>query len=299
MISRIAILLIGTIMSLSTFAQGKVNDTLIRYFNANLEPVKKKEAVFVAVVVKDQQGWNALVYDDSMRILLRGKYTDANCKVKDGWFMYYYANENRASGGRFAQNIRVDNWKSWYPNGQLKDSFIYVNNEVEGPAKSFHESGVLASEGVYKMGKYDGPWTFYHENARPSTKEIYKEGRLVSLECFDSTGTSTGFNCGISMPPAPVGKYGSLEKYFKDSMHIPLSQTREPIEGYVNVEFTIMRDGKLTNYRVISSDDAALTKEVARLIFGIQDWHPAVSHNRNVDFTVTLSVPFFVNQGDR
>ena len=42
---------VAILISVATTAQKK--DTLIRYFNAELEPVKKKEAVFVGVAVKD------------------------------------------------------------------------------------------------------------------------------------------------------------------------------------------------------------------------------------------------------
>ena len=286
--------LLATMAPTELSAQNKSKDTLVRYFNEYLQPVRKRDAVFAGVIVRDQFGWNTLIYDDSLRILVRGKFADPECKYKDGWFMYYYADGSRATGGRFARNIKVDNWKSWYPNGQLKDSFNYVDNVAEGAARSFHESGVLSAEGVFKNGKFDGPWTFYHENSRPSTKENYKDGKLSQLECFDSSGNSTGFNCAISRPPALVGKYGGIEKYFKDSMHLPLTENREPIEGYVTVEFTITREGKLSNYRVISSHHAELTKEATRLILGISRWYPAVSHNRLVDYTIGLSLPFFV-----
>src|SRR6188768_2632655 len=119
----------------------KSKDTLIRYFNEDLQPVRKKEAVFVGILIKDQMGWNTLIYDDSTRILARGRFADTDCKIKDGWFVFYYSDGKRASAGRFERNVRVDIWKSWYPNGQVKDSFNYVNNNPEGGAKSYHESG--------------------------------------------------------------------------------------------------------------------------------------------------------------
>ena len=277
-----------------SFSQKKSRDTLVRYFNEYLKPVKKKEAVFVGVIIRDQLGWNALIYDDSMRILVRGKYADETCLYKQGWFMYYYANGNRASGGRYVNNLRVDNWKTWYPGGQLKDSFLFVNDAAEGAARSYHESGKVAADGIFKNGNYDGYWTFYHENSQPSTKERYKDGKLAELECFDSAGQSTGFSCAISRPPVPAGRSGGIEQYFKDSLVIPLMANREPVEGFVNVEFNITKAGALTDYRVLSSTDVALTKEATRVLASIKQWYPAVSHNRLVDFKMMLSIPFFV-----
>lgn len=278
---------------LNVGAQGR-KDTVIRYFDVNLEPVKKREAVFVGVTVRDAMGWNCLIYDDSMRVLVRGKYKDDDCKVKEGWFMYYYLDGKRAAGGKFSNNIRVDNWKTWHPNGNLKDSLIYVNGNANGGSRSFHENGKLAADGVYVNGQMDGAWAFYHENGQPSTKEVYKGGKLADLECFDTLGNSKGINCAIARPPTLVGRYGGIQKYLADSLKIP-SAAGAAVEGFVTAQFTITKEGRLVNFRIVSTEHILLSREVIRVFGGITDWYPAVSHGRNIDYTVTLNIPFFLD----
>ena len=290
---RVIIVFISLLVTVSASAQRKSKDTLVRFFDGNLESTTKKKAVFAGVIVRDVAGWNCLIYDDSMRIIVRGKYADEECKVKEGWFMYYYADGKHASGGRYTNNFRNDNWKAWHENGQLKDSVFYYMGTIQGPAKSYHNNGTLASEGNYVMGQYDGAWTFYHENGQPSTKELYKANKLADLECFDTTGVSIGLNCGINRPPVIKGKYGGLEQYLADSIKPVTRLSGERVEGVVTVQFTITKEGQMQGFRILNSADGLLTKEVYRVITGIKEWYPAVSHNRLVDHTFTLNIPFF------
>lgn len=249
--------------------------------------------MFVGVVVKDQLGWSGIVYDDSMRVLLRGKYADQDCKIKDGWFIYYYTNHNRAYGGRFSRNVRTENWKAWYPNGQLKDSFNFVNDAAEGEARSYFENGQLASVGFYRAGSFEGRWDWYRENGKPATRELYKNGKLADLECFDSLGNSQGMNCAIARPPQLVAKYGGIEKFIRDSIRIPIDASKQNIEGAVIIRFRINKLGVMDELKILSSDNPALAKEAERVIRSVKGWYPSVQHNRLVDYTYTLRIPFY------
>jgi antitoxin component YwqK of YwqJK toxin-antitoxin module len=293
MIPRILIIFFCIGLSITGLSQARGKDTVIRYFDGQLEPVKKKEAMFVGVIIKDDLGWNALIYDDSMRILMRGKYADEDCKIKDGWFMYYYTNGKRASGGKFSRNIRTDNWKAWYSNEQLKDSFNFVNGAAEGEARSYFEHGQLASVGTYHAGNFEGRWDWYHENGKPSTREVYKNGKLADLECFDSLGNSQGMNCAISRPPQLVGKYGGIEKFIKDSVHAFMESNKKGIEGVVMIGFLIDKQGVMDKFRVLFSDNPLLSMEAERLVKSVKAWYPAMQHNRLVDYIYTLRIPFY------
>lgn len=291
---RYALAVILMLLSLFCRSQGR-KDTVVGFFDGNLEPVKKSEAIFVGITIRDPfSGWNCLVYDDSMRVLVRGKYRDESCRIKEGWFTYYYADGKRASGGRFENNLRTDVWKTWHPNGNLKDSVSYLNGNANGGSSSFHPNGTPAAEGNFLNGLMDGRWTFYHDNGKSSTREHYREGKLEDLECFDTLGNSRGINCAIARPPTLVGRYGGIEKYLADSLRIP-DIDGEPVEGLVTALYTITRDGRLTDLRIISSAHPLLSGEVIRVLGSIKGWYPAVSHGRDIEQTVTLNIPFFVN----
>jgi len=198
-------------LAVQAFSQKHSKDTLVRYFNAELEPCKKKEFVFIGLIIRDQGGWSGIIYDDSTRIIMRGRYKDDDCLVKNGWFMYYFSNGRRSLGGKFDNNIRQGNWLQWYPSGQLRDSIFFVNNHANGPSFSFYENGQPESAGIYRQGKYDQEWTFYYENGKPATREKYTQEKLSDLECYDSSGKSMGFNCALNRAPEIKGKYGGFK----------------------------------------------------------------------------------------
>jgi TonB family protein len=283
-------------LAVQAFSQKSSKDTLVRYFNAELEPCKKKEFVFIGLVIRDQGGWSGIIYDDSTRIIMRGRYKDDDCLVKNGWFMYYFSNGRRSLGGKFDNNIRQGNWLQWYPSGQLRDSIFFVNNLANGPSFSFYENGQPESAGIYRQGKYSHEWVFYHENGKPSTREKYVDEKLSDLECFDSSGKSMGFNCALNRAPEIKGKYGGFEKYLADSIRYPDAAKKNAIKGIVQVEFTITKEGEVKNLNILSSPDKILSDEVLRVIKSVPGWYPAISHNRLMDYTFKMNVPFLVDQ---
>ena len=289
------ILLAILLLSLPAISQAQKNDTLVRYFDARLEPCKKKDFVFIGVIIRDPFGWDGIIYDDSARTIMRGHYRDEACKEKDGWFMYYFANGKRALSGKYENNVRQLTWKSWYPAGQLKDSVQFLNGVQEGIGFSFFENGQLESSGLYRQGVLDQDWTFYHENGKIATKEKYAAGKLSALECFDTSGSSTGVNCAIKRDPEIKGRYGGVIKFLKDSLVYPPIAKANNLEGYVIVEFTITKDGSLKDIRILSSPDQLFNDEVLRVLKSVPGWYPAISHNRMLNFTYTLNIPFFVD----
>ena len=252
------ILPILLLLAVQAFSQKSSKDTLVRYFNADLEPCKKKEFVFIGLIIRDQGGWSGIIYDDSARTIMRGKYKDDDCLVKEGFFIYYYSNGKRLLGGKFENNARQGPWLRWYPSGQLRDSIYLVNNLANGPSFSYYENGQLESAGIYRQGKYDHDWTFYHENGKPATRERYVDEKLAELECFDSAGNSLGVNCALNRAPEIKGKYGGFEKYLTDSLHYPEDAQKNAIKGIVQFQFTVTKEGQVSNINILSSPDQAI-----------------------------------------
>lgn len=60
--------------------------------------------------------------------------------------------------------------KSYYPNGNIKESGNYTDGKKTGKWKYYHDNNILMSEGKYKNGKKDGVW-----------KEYYKSGKLLNI----------------------------------------------------------------------------------------------------------------------
>jgi TonB family protein len=181
---------------------------------------------------------------------------------------------------------------SFYPNGQLRDSGDYRFNRKEGLWKYKYSNGNLESKGSYIRNVQFGIWEYYRENGLPSTKEKYENNKITALECFDEQGNPSGNACSIQKLPVAQGKFLDFNKYALDNMFWPEQLKRSDVEGMVEIEYTISKEGKMTSIKILSTPHQLMSAEVIRF-FKTLEWSPAVSHNRPVDHTMKYRIPFF------
>lgn len=277
--------------SLITIAQK--SDTTIRYFNAAFVPVPKASATYVGIAYPENSKWTAVVTNDSGTILMTGNYKDKSLKIRDGLFTFFYSNGKTQLRGMYINNSQEGVWMIWYPGGQRKDSVNYKRDFKQGAAASWFENGNPRSHGNYLFDNADSAWTWYYENGKPSTKEKYESGKLKFLECFDTLGNYTGVSCALEKAPTIKGYYGGINKYIIDSLYYPEEALKKNIQGIVDISFTISKDGKLGQVTVLKTPDSLLSNEVIRVLKSVQVWYPAIEHNRPVDYTQTLKIPFY------
>ena len=152
-------------------------------------------------------------------------------------------------------------------------------------------NGTLESSGNYENEIMNGEWKWYYENGNQSTIEYYSDGKISALQCFDSTGKSTGELCSISKPPMlkPEGDY---KDFIFRNLLWPDEAIQSKIEGTVDVTVLITKEGELKELK-ITSDKEVLKKEVERLFENMKEWYPAISHNRPIESREELSIPFY------
>ena len=80
-------------------------------------------------------------------------------------------------------------------------------------------------------------------------------------------------------------------KFMQDSIGLPIDQSRVK-SGVVQVEFTVSKDGTMKDLKIISSPDPTLSNEVMRVVRSVPGWYPAISHNRAIDYTFKMNIPF-------
>jgi antitoxin component YwqK of YwqJK toxin-antitoxin module len=180
----------------------------------------------------------------------------------------------------------------FYNNGQMLDSGAYSANRKEGIWKQWYINGHLESIGTYVRGVQEGDWEFFRDNGTRSSKEKYVKNKVVALECFDEQGNFSGHACPIQKPAVALGKFLDFNKYALDNMFWPAALKGTDIQGDVEIEYTIDKDGKLEKLTVLSSPHQLMSEEVIRF-FSTLTWSPAVSHNRPVEYTTKYSVPFY------
>jgi TonB family protein len=180
----------------------------------------------------------------------------------------------------------------FYEDGQMRDSGRYIANKETGYWRYFYTDGSVESSGTYKAGYKEGDWEYFREDGTRSTKEKYAKNKIVSLECYDEKGNFSGIGCPIQKPPVAQGPFLDFSQFALNNMYWPEALKDTDITGQVNIEYTITKEGKLINLKVLRSPHPLMSAEV-REFFKSLEWSPAVSHNRPVDYKMTFSVPFY------
>lgn len=290
------VLLFTLFLSVSVSAQ---TDTLTRYFNGSLQSVGRTSGIYNGKAYLTADGWQAIIYNNAGVLIARGGYKDKSLQTKNGLFTYYYPSGKIQVEGWMQNNVQEGCWKGWYDGGELKDSVFFSRGYKTGPSYSWFENGTPKHVGTFANNQPTGDWTWYHENGNPSTKEKYQGGKIISLECFDSTGKASGIQCALETEPSIKGRYGGIHKYIVDSLLYPADALKKNIEGVVQVEFTVTKGGEVKDFHILSSPDKLLSDEVLRVILSVPGWYPAIEHNRPIDYIVKMNVPFYKNmQGD-
>ena len=181
----------------------------------------------------------------------------------------------------------------YYPSGLPLDSGAYVSNRKTGRWKYWYKNGTLESTGAYVRNMQEGEWEYFREDGTRSTKEKYVNHKVVSLECFDEQGNPSGNSCSLLKPPVAQGKFIDFNQYALDNMFWPEGLKNTDITGDVLIEYTISKEGKMTNFKIVSSPHRLMSEEVARFFITLEHWSPAISHNRPIEYTVKYKVPFY------
>lgn len=324
-----SILTVILLLPLVSFSQKK--DTVFKFLDADLQLTTKKNAVYFGVAVKEKEGWLLYALYPDTTPVIKAWFKDKQLKIKDGPYTLYYPKHVIAQAGHFTDNKMNGVWQSWYPHGQKKDSGLIVNNQLVGGWKEWHPNGILMyactygerpanlfsefltlysglktggftswydngnmeSNGFYKDDIMEGEWKWFHDNGQPSTVETYKNGKVVSLQCFDTTGKETGEFCSLAKPALLKG-FGDYKEFVFQNLTWPAEALKKKMEGSVKVRFKVNKNGMLEDL-VVESDQEVFNKAVIELFGHMKEWYPAVSHNRLVDWEDKIEIPFYRN----
>lgn len=157
--------------TLSGFAQKKQRDSVRKYFDSRLAFTNKANMDFAAMAVRHGDHWLLVsVYPDT-GLLLKAYFKDEKLTIKDGPFTLYHPYKIKAVEGIFIDDVKHGAFKSWYTNGQLKDSGFYVNNFQTGEWHTWNQEGQLTAilhfQDSYDIKTIARAWTNPNEK-RPS-----------------------------------------------------------------------------------------------------------------------------------
>jgi hypothetical protein len=105
-------------------------DTL--YYNNAWKPCKKKEATFMRTTQKDLEQINVIdFYYPSKKVQMTGSYSkiEGSLEIENGFFQNFTKGGIKTSSGVFIQGKKEGNWKYFYPNGNVFQSWNFKDNK--------------------------------------------------------------------------------------------------------------------------------------------------------------------------
>ncbi|MFN8254836.1 MAG: M56 family metallopeptidase [Bacteroidales bacterium] len=131
------------------------------------------------------------------------------------------------------------------------------------------------------------------------------DGKVVVGQQVDSTtlmppppppppppGTSVNGNTEIDVMPEFPGGEGEMINYLAKNVTYPKDAKEKGIEGTVYVMFTVKKDGKIANAKVIRSASPMLNDESLRVVNSMPAWKPGMSKNEPMDVNFTIPIKY-------
>ncbi len=162
----------------------------------------------------------------------------------------------------------------------------------EGISKIYHDNGDLKIQESYKNNKLDGELTTYFESTKQlKRKDIFKEDEFVSGVCYDADGKEIE-HFDYFVKPSYDGGNRAIYKFIARKMKYPKRMQAIGKEGKVLVGFTVTKEAKVKNIRIIRSSSPAFSKEAIRVVNLLKNWKPGVRDGEKINVKYALPVSF-------
>ena len=83
-----------------------------------------------------------------------------------------------------------------------------------------------------------------------------------------------------------------MMKFLKEHIRYPEFARENGIEGKVFVQFIVLKDGHLANFKIIRKVDPSLDREALRVVQQMPNWVPGINNGKAVNVAVIIPVVF-------
>ncbi len=95
-------------------------------------------------------------------------------------------------------------------------------------------------------------------------------------------------------PSFPGGK-AAFADFIEDELEYPMMAQEMGIQGKVYVQFTVEKDGSVTNVHVVRGIDKTIDKEAMRVVANMPKWSPGESAGRKKAASFVLPIRFVLD----
>ncbi|MBL0180730.1 MAG: energy transducer TonB [Chitinophagaceae bacterium] len=303
-------------LSVFIFAACNVAAQSKQYYDWQWKPCDASKARFISLAEKTDSGWlRKDFFLATKKLQMRGLYEDSLTKVRNGWFLYFYANGKMSSIGQYVKGKKDGLWLSWYFNGMMQDSVFY-NSGYPAYIFKWHSNGYIADSSVYNPdgtavhvywfdngvpssagrsyeGEQEGRWKYFHKNGKPAALEDYRQGKLVSRIYYNEEGIALTDTTNRDREADFKGGNKKWRSFMENKLEFPAGVklvNTDVITVVINA--TIDEEGNVTDTYVDIPFNPLFDEEALRVMKKSPKWVPAISHNRRVKYYVRQPVFF-------
>lgn len=269
--------------------------SMVRVFYDSLwVPTDQWKAEFYRIGFKDSlDRWTGFVRDYYMdgKIQMKGSY---KAGLKDGVFIYYSKNNTYEAAGRYVNETHTGKWEYFHKNGKLQSEMRYQDraylinswdengkitvSEGNGHVAEYHSNGVIKSYTVYQDGIRDSTSYGYYKNGQLKFREKYDNGLLVYGEANEPGGGKVTYDISTYIP-YPVGGMEKFKTYVEEAKKLYSLVKKQ--SGEIELIFNVVSDGRITDIRILNSNNPGLNKIAKSILEFGPEWVPARDHGLN------------------
>ncbi len=167
--------------------------------------------------------------------------------------------------------------------GQVKKEFITKDEDVSDDAATVETEaqevvvvGYGSVENNYSAGSKKADKKSMQRSS-PAPKINQEEDVFYKLE---------------EMPHFRGGGKDVFSQYIQEQIMYPSDAVEQEKEGQVIVEFTVTREGKVKNVKVVEGIYPSLDKEALRVVSASPEWSPGIQNGKPVDVRYKFAVKF-------
>ncbi len=173
----------------------------------------------------------------------------------------------------------------------------------EGTFIFYGSRGNIIATGFYSNDFPSGEWCYFTEKGDTmqllNYEHVYQHMKNNGQKPDDTLpAMDTGNEVFMVVEDMPVfrnGNAGEFRNFIFENLRYPVYASQKEIQGRVFVQFTVEKDGKVSNARIVRSAHPDLDAETLRVVMESPEWTPGRQRGQPVNVQFTFPVVFLLN----
>lgn len=188
----------------------------------------------------------------------------------------------------FNSNIAQDGKYSLKVAFKLENANSEFKNEGLTALDPYHELQTITVNGFVNKEKF---------NQDKTALESYNNLPALAVNEADNTIENKASNyISMSSPPLFIGGMDKLNTFLESSIVYPSDAVDNEIQGVVIVNFTVEKDGSLSNIKTDKKLGFGIDEEAIRVLKLTKKWYPATQNGKAVSVAYSMPIKFSFEQ---